>query len=104
MANEILQVRSGESMPFEFDLNGDSLNGWVMTIGVKQFPTDVSAITERVITPDGTTWPGFLTSTETASLVSGTLYRLIGTAVNASTVEEEQFTQDFRFKIAPSWN
>ena len=104
MANEIQIIRSGESMPFEFDLDGESLDGWILTIGVKARPADASAITERVIVPDGSRWPGFLTSTETAGLTSGILYRLIGTAINVSTVEEEQFTQDFRFQIAPSGN
>ena len=104
MANEIQIIRAGESMDFVFDLDGASLDGWVMTIDVKEFPTSSSAITPRVIVAKGTTWPGFLTKTETTALTEGTLYRLIGTAANATTGEEVQFTQDYRFKIAPDWS
>ena len=101
MGNEITVVRKGESLPFVFDRAGESIDGWVCTIEVKKVPSDSSLIT-RVITPDGDTWPGFLTSTETSALAIGT-YRLIGALTNSSTNEEEQITETTRFNITDSW-
>ena len=103
MSNEIEIIRAGESLPFTFDLDGASIDGYVLTISVKQFGADVSAITPRIITPTGTTWTGFLTSTETASLTVNTTYRLIGTAVKSSTGEEVQFIDDNRFTVTAAW-
>lgn len=102
MANPFTIIRKGESLPFVFDRSGESIEGWICTIEVKEFPSDTSAITPRIISPDGDTWPGFLTSDETASLpVAG--YRLIGVLKNASTNEEEQVMETTRFNITNSW-
>lgn len=99
MADEIRVVRKGASMPFTFDLDGDSIEGWVCTINVRQFPSD-SDIISRVITPVGSEWPGFLTPAETDAL-SNKLYRLTGVLTNASTGEEEQVP--VRFNITDAW-
>lgn len=100
MANEITIIRKGESLPFVFDRSGKSIEGWICTINVKRFPDDASQIT-RAIVPNGTTWPGFLTSSETEGLNSIGLYRLIGLLTNSSTGEEEQVP--VRFNLANAW-
>ncbi len=102
MANGFTILRKGESLPFVFDRSGESIEGWICTIEVKEFPSDTSAITARTITPDGDTWPGFLTSTETSALATGA-YRLIGVLTNATTNEEEQVMETTRFKLTDSW-
>lgn len=100
MANAFKIVRKGESLPFQFDRDGESIQGWICTIEVKKFPSDVSTIAPRIIAPEGDTWPGFLTSTETDTLVKGP-YRLIGVLTNASTDEEKQ--DIIRFSVTDSW-
>lgn len=92
-------VRKGTDFEFVFDLGGESIDGWVATINVRKFTGDTSLIT-RVITADGNTWPGFLTSAETALLDVG-LYRLVGVLVNATTDEERQPL--IRFNITDTW-
>ncbi len=102
MGNGFTIIRQGESLPFIFDRSGVSIEGWICTIEIKRFPSDTSLITPRVITPDGRTWPGFLTSDETAALdVNG--YRLIGVLTNATTNEQEQIMETTRFNITDSW-
>jgi len=98
----IQPIQKGESVPFVFDRGGESIDGWICTINVKRLNTDSSSIT-RVIAADGTTWPGFLTSTETDTLtVGGKPYRLVGILTNASTDEEEQVTK-IRFNLTGAW-
>ena len=92
-------VRKGEDFEFVFDLGGESIDGWICTINVRKFTGDVSEIT-RVIVADGNTWPGFLTSAETALLDIG-LFRLVGVLTNASTDEERQPL--IRFNVSDSW-
>ena len=92
-------VRQGESLPFQFDRADESIQGWVCLIEVKKLTSD-AALISRTITPTGTVWLGFLTSTETTPLAIG-LYRLLGALTNASTDEEEQVL--LRFNITDSW-
>ena len=100
MANEITIIQKGESLPFVFDRSGNSIAGWICTINVKQFQADSSQVT-RVIVPDGTTWPGFLTSAETDALTPNGLYRIIGLLTNSGTNEEEQVP--IRFNLTGAW-
>ena len=100
MGNQIALIEKGSSLPFIFDRGGESIEGWICEINVKQFPADTSQIT-RVIAPDGRTWPGFLTSSETDLLTPIGLYRIIGLLTNASTGEEEQVP--VRFNLADAW-
>lgn len=102
MANAFTVIRKGESLPFVFDRSGESIEGWICTIEVKRFPSDVSAITPRIILPVEDTWPGFLTSDETNTLAVGD-YRLIGVLKNATNNEEEQVMETTRFNITNSW-
>lgn len=92
----ITLIRQGEDLEFVFDLNGEDITGWIATIEVKRFPSDASLIT-RVIPAVGRTWPGFLTSTETAALEvsSESPYYLIGILTNSSTNEERQIPRRF---------
>ena len=94
-------VRQGESIPFIFDRDGESIDGWVCTINVKQYPTDTSEIT-RVILPDTACnqWEGLLTSADVATL-SQKDYRLVGVLTNTTTGEEEQPV--IRFRVTAGW-
>lgn len=98
----ITVIRQGEDLEFVFDLNGEDISGWIATIEVKRFPSDVALIS-RVIPADGRTWPGFLTSAETAALaVSSTSpYYLTGILTNSSTDQERQIPR--RFNVTVPW-
>lgn len=98
----IQPIQKGESVPFVFNRDGESIEGWVCTINVKRLTSDSSSIT-RVIQAVGLAWPGFLTSVETDTLTTGGKpYRLIGILTNASTGEEEQVT-NIRFNLTSAW-
>lgn len=96
-ANSLQTVRRGRSLPFVFDRDGESLDGWVLTINVQQHPGDTPDIS-RVIEADGLEWPGFLTSTETAALATIGTWMLIGTITNAS--EDRAEYPIIRFHVA----
>lgn len=100
---KIVSIRQGNSLPFEFNRDGLSIEDWVCTINVKRFPNDTSLIT-RVIQPaNGLAWIGFLTSTETEALpVSpSTPYYLIGILTNSTTDQEE--VPVIRFNVVAPW-
>lgn len=86
---KIRVIELGESLPFIFDRSGESIDGFVCTITVKQFPNDAPSIS-RVIPPDivRKEWPGFLTETETSSLGTG-LWILNAKLVSVTTDQEE---------------
>ncbi len=96
-------IRQGESLPFAFDLNGQSIVGWVCTIFVKEFPSSVAQIA-RIIEPTGRAWVGYLTSTETKGLDESvkTPWYLIAILENASTGQQIEF--DKRFSVSLSAN
>ena len=71
----------------------------VCTVEVKKFPAD-TAIISRIIPAVNNTWPGFLTSTETAALGVDT-YWLIAQIKNATTDEERQIPE--RFQVSKVW-
>lgn len=101
MVNEMAIIQKGESLPFVFDRSGKSIDGWICTLVVKQFPGD-TALISRVIPPQASTWPGFLTSTETSTILTALgQYRAIGLLVNASTGEQEQVP--VRFHLTQAW-
>jgi len=104
--SKILAVRQGESLPFSFDRGENSIDGFVCTINVKQFPEDVATIS-RVITPTEGVWSGLLTSAEIDTLVNiagHNLWWLIAVLTSASTDEEEQIaTGSVRFSLVPEW-
>lgn len=99
--NPLEIIQAGESLEFKFDRGGDSIDGWICTINVKQYPQDASVIT-RVIQPDtdSNSWSGFLTSTETSGLAGG-LWFIIGVLTKSSTDEEEQIPE--RFFVSTPW-
>ena len=101
MSGPIRFVRKGGSLPFVFDRNGESVEGWVCTIFVKEFKSDVSLITRIIPLDDREQWSGYLTSTETETLADPTLYRLIAILVNSATDEEEQVP--VRFQLNKEW-
>lgn len=101
-------IKQGESLEFSFDLGGESMDGYIFTIFVKQFPSDVASIT-RVIpeTTDAqgnTVWAGFLTQAETSGLPNTGLWWIVGKAVNSGTDEESQITPgSVRFQMNQAW-
>lgn len=96
-------IQSGESLPFSFNRDGADISGWTATISIKQYPSDTSFITPRVITPTNDVWSGFLTQTETAGLspTSKTPYSLIAQLSNTTTDEETQIP--VRFHVTEAW-
>lgn len=97
-------IRIGGSLPFCFDRSDLTLSDWTLSITVKDFPSDsTSQITAREIERTGTTWEGYLTSTETSafSITSETPKYLIGNLVNLSTDEEQTIV--LRFHVVPAW-
>lgn len=62
-------VEPGETYDFEFSVSGDA-TGFVGTMNVLKFPGDSPTIS-RVMTKDGNTFKGTLTSAETISLGYG---------------------------------
>jgi len=104
MPNKLQVIQQGESLPFSFDRGGESLDDYICTIFVKEFPNGSVLIT-RVI-PLGenelgeAAWVGFLTSTETAALAVSLFY-LTGKLTNSLTDEEEQVP--IRFKVSKVW-
>lgn len=99
----ITVIRQGEDLEFVFDLNGEDISGWVCLIQVSRTPEDEFALVSRIIPPDGRTWPGFLTSTETEAFpVSSTSpYFLTGFLTNSSTDQERQIPR--RFNVTVPW-
>lgn len=100
MAN-IPRIRLGSSLDFTFDLDGEDPSGWVCVINVKQFPNDADSISRTIALDTNNQWSGFLTSTETAALSTGT-WGLIALLSNASTDEARQIPE--RFQIIESWD
>lgn len=97
-------IRKGESLPFCFSRDGESIADWICTIKVKQYPAD-TALIERIIAPSNTTrtWPGFLTATETAALAESSTspYTLVGILTNSATDETTEVP--LRFNVVPTW-
>ena len=106
--SKIRVVRIGESLPFTFDRGGESIEGWICTLNVLQFPGDTPKIS-RVIPSNvcDKNWPGFLTSTETNELIeeiNHNLWMAIGVLTKSSTDEEEQIAQGtVRFSLTEEW-
>lgn len=92
-------IRQGGSLPFVFDRDGESIDGWTCTINLMQFPGDTPTVS-RVIAASGDTWPGFLTEAETTGLAIGH-WRLVGVLDKASTDEKEK--PIIRFHVAKKW-
>ncbi len=97
---QIAPVRKGESLAFEFDRDGKTIEGWICTIKVKQFDDD-PALISGVVTPEDGKWTGFLTAAQTATLAAGITYRLYAILTNATTDEAEQV--EARFSLTASW-
>lgn len=93
-------ITQGDSLDFEFALaNNESVSEWVCTIYVKKKPSDTEEF-NRVIEASGNTWPGYLTSDETAALTEATWY-LIAEMANSTTNERQ--TEYARFRITETW-
>jgi hypothetical protein len=101
MSGPIPFVNKGDSFPFVFDRDGETTEGWICTIHVKEFKSDASLITRVIPLDANNQWSGYLTSTETDTLTAPTLYRLIAILTNAANVEEEQVL--VRFQLNEAW-
>ena len=104
--NKLTIIKQGESLPFLFDRGDNGIDGWTCTIYVKEKPSDADEgiFTARVVTPEGESWPGYLTTAETSVLTvlpKGAAYYLIGKLQNTTTLEEEIVTQ--RFRVTTAW-
>lgn len=92
-------IKQGESLPFVFDLNGESTAGWVCTLNLKQFPDDDTLI-NRTVTAIDNKWTGFLTNDETKDLLVSQ-YTLTANLTKASTDEKDVQTK--RFYVSKGW-
>lgn len=99
--SQIPYTTKAGDLPFQFDLDGLPLDGFVCTISVKQRPTGTDKITPRVITPTDELWSGYLTTTEVGNLAVGR-YELIANIQNASTLEGQEKIK--RFQVVAQWS
>lgn len=97
MASQMNTVRKGGSLPFVFNRDGESIDGWTCTIKVKKFPGDAASVS-RVIESVDNEWPGYLTSTETDALTPNGEWMLFGEITNAS--EDREQTPIIRFSLS----
>ena len=93
----MIAYKKGSSVPFSFDLDGDSLSGWVCTINVAKHIGDTAEIS-RVITASDDSFSGHLTSTETTALASLGTYAL--TAVIANSTDDKEVVKVQRFHLS----
>lgn len=93
-------IQRGDSLPFVFDRDGETIDDWLCTIHVKEFPDDTALITQIVV-PVNRTWPGLLTSTQINLLTGGKQYFLIGELVNSVTDEKEKPV--IKFYVSGKW-
>jgi len=99
--SQIPYITKAGDLPFQFDLDGNSIAGFICTISVKKRPTDTDRITPRVVDPTDDLWSGFLTTAEIASIAVGR-YELIANIQNASTLEGQEKIK--RFQIEAKWS
>lgn len=99
----VIQIKRGEDLDFSFSRQGLSLEGFICTIFVKQYPPDAPTITREIAinSENPLIWSGFLSSTETKGLIVG-LWWITGIITNSGTDEEAQ--DPIRFQVSPSWN
>ena len=104
----------GDSLEFSFDRGGDSMDDWVCTLNVLQFPGDTPAISRVIESSTNSStgeeeWAGFITAAESALLTNSTSpnangWQVIGKLVNSTTGEQETVVQgSTRFSQSPTW-
>lgn len=109
IGNPITIIRDGGDLPFVFDRDGESVEGYVCTVTVKQFPEiDLSTIIPDFVVPAvGNEWPGELTPGQTQLLRASSLtvttspFYLTARITNATTNESREVPE--RFQLATSW-
>lgn len=94
-------IKPGDSLPFSFDLGGDSTDGWACQLKLKVFPTDTALIDRVIPLSSNGAWEGFLTKTETTGLSGGTQYLLIADLSNSITDESNEVVK--KFYVSSSW-
>lgn len=94
IGNPITTIRQGGDLPFVFDRDGESIEGFICTVTVKQVPGTATSIADFVVEAVGNTWPGSLTPEQTADLNPGTYY-LVAKITNAANEEDRQIPERF---------
>lgn len=90
-------IKQGESFGYEFDRDGDSIDGWTCVLNLKKHPDDTTLI-KRTITPTNDVWSGFLTRADTKNL-DVSPYLLIATLTKGT---EKEVKTD-RFYVSKAW-
>lgn len=93
-------IRQGSHQIFQFDLDGESLSGFTLTMIVKKRPKD-DALIEREIEFINSKWTGYITSEESATLPIGR-YELVAIIENPTTLEKKQIPK--RLQVITSWD
>ena len=101
IGNPLSIIKAGESLDFIFDRGGQSVEGWLCQLNVLRFPGQTPEISRFIELDDNSQWSGFLTSVETAGLLSRGIYRMVGLLTNSATNEEEQIP--VRFQRNKAW-
>ena len=100
------QVFQGDSMPFQFDLDGAYLPNATLTIYVRQSKGGTDLIPPRTIQSrwSNTLWFDELTPDETSPLAAGE-YRLIGVieGTTPETGEAVRREKTIRFQVREPW-
>ncbi len=97
----IKRIRQGGSLAIAFSRGGLPIDGFVCTLYVKQFESDVATISRVMQAATENTWSDQLSNVETASLKVG-LWHAFGELVNASTGEARKIASgDVRFMVQP---
>jgi len=99
--SQIPYTTKAGNLPFQFDLDGLPLGGFICTISVKPRPTGTDQITPREIEPTDELWSGFLTTSEIGALAVGR-YELIANIQNSSTLEGQEKIK--RFQVEAQWS
>lgn len=90
-------VRQGGTFDFDFELSGDDVSGFTVTMNVLQYPGNSPAITRALTYSDGK-FIGTLTSAETAALDVGQWFVHI-TAEDS----DENLRDPIKLYIAKGW-
>lgn len=90
-------VEQGETFDFDFDLSGDDVSGFTVTMNVLQYPGDSPAITRALTYSDGK-FIGTLTSAETAALAVGQWFVHI-----TASDSDENLREPIKLYIAKGW-
>ena len=90
-------VQQGGTFSFNAGFSGDDVSGLTVNIAVKQYPGDTAAI-ERAIAYSNGSFPGTLTSVETAALAVGQWFIHI-----QATDSDEDIRAPIKLYVSKGW-